>query len=131
MRLLALVGLVLVYGCGPECSLEDRTGTYLMSFNEVSGGCGPIDPEIARLDGSGTDPGPGCTLEYERVSEDQCSLERATSCQSSGLDIELEGVTNQEPGSEGDLLTGTAEVDVYDSGALVCSSIYQITARRQ
>jgi hypothetical protein len=131
-RFLLLSGLVLA-GCGGEddggavsCERSDRTGTYLGTYVERSGGtCGALPDELARLDASEPADGYGtCAKASADVwSDGDCTLERSLECDdgSSGVAIS----TQQD--SSGEHIEGTLTLRVPG----VCTSTYDVDIVRQ
>jgi hypothetical protein len=131
--ILIIAAAVVAQGCGgPECSKSDRTGTYLIHQDEMSGGtCGPIPDKLERIGG---EPAAGCVITFEQWSADECKLERSIVCTSSKDNIKLEStaITNQQD-DDGSLLSGTASMTLrtLSTDAFLCSSTYKMTASRQ
>jgi hypothetical protein len=130
-------------GCGPEddtgddgfeCSRKDRTGTYLVSFETISGNCGDQDSGVIQLDGGNSEPGAGCVYNYSKWSDGDCSFESSTTCElpSDNLTMTVVGKTDQE-NRDGSVLTGviTMTVRYLDTNTLACSGTYESTAVRQ
>lgn len=117
-----------------ECSLQDRNGSYLFSYVELSGNCGPIGAAVGRIDNSA--PVMGCTLEVaDVVSEDACKLERTIICEApslgAGFTTKTVAVSEQQD-ENAELITGTFSIFVRDAaGVQVCGSTYDVEAERQ
>jgi hypothetical protein len=139
LRILALIATGLL-GCGGEddeisCSSDERSGTYLSTFTEQSGNCGPIPEQLGRLDDAEALPDT-CALDAEdRWSEAECKLERAFTCEEPGVG---EGVTaayvavTEQTDEDGGSLTGTLTVTVFEpDGSVMCKSTYRTTIERQ
>jgi hypothetical protein len=116
-----------------ECSATNRTGTYLFQAREVSGDCGYVSDTVGILTNGSPALEDGCTVDFERWSDDSCKLERAVTCisQNSNRRQTASGVTNEE--DDGAKLTGTMTVIVsaLDTQSVICSSTYDTTATRQ
>lgn len=134
--------LVCAVGCGGSdgessftCSPAERSGTYLLTYTERSGDCGPIPEQLGRLDDAEALP-EECMLDAaDRWSEDACKLERAYTCAEDGVEPGASGswvaVTTQADDSGG-RITGTVTVRILGAdGVQLCRSTYDITASRQ
>lgn len=133
------LGALVLLGCsaGGEsglaitCSAADRTGTYLQRFETLSGDCGDIPEALGRVDAGLPAT---CTLDApDRLSEGECKLERAYTCQAdaAGATAKYVAVSTQEA-DDGSRLVGTLSVRGLNAdGTLACSGTYRITATRQ
>lgn len=133
--------LALAVGCGGEgeagftCSAAERSGTYLMTFSERSGDCGPIPEQLGRLDDAEALP-EECTLDApDRWSEGECKLERAYTCEEDGIEPGATSswiaVTSQADDSAS-RITGTVTVRILGAdGVQLCRSTYGFSASRQ
>lgn len=119
----------LAAGCGAPCGMENRSGTYLVEYDEQSGDCGPLTDEVGRVGGGGSD---SCVTNYEDLSDDMCRLELDQTCTfTDGSTMSVTAVTTEAEGSEGEELTGTFNITLRDSqGAYVCKSLYGVKATR-
>jgi hypothetical protein len=137
-----LIGLVmLAAGCGGsddpdagavECEQSDRSGTYFIEYETVSGNCGDLPSALGRLDDANALPD-GCSFDaMDRWSDGDCKLERAYTCPGeSGGTIVATAVSTQQDDS-GDNITGTATMTLRDAdGATVCVGTYRFKATRQ
>lgn len=129
--ILAVVVAGHLYGCGSQCAKEEIDGTYAVTTTERSGTCGSLPEYVVQYQDGETVADTGCTINYERVSKDQCTTEQSLSCQNAdGTSSEGVGVVTQEPG--GATATGTLSVTIKDaSGSVVCMSTYDATYTRQ
>lgn len=135
MRWLILASfLCFVVSCGDvECSKEDRTGTYFLTFQTIDGTC--PDQQSAVVSGSTSSPTPAdCEKSNETWSEDECDYSVNLFCIFSADDLNMLSVsqTTQED-SDGDHLTGimTMTIRQHSTGAFVCSGSYEMDAQRQ
>jgi hypothetical protein len=121
--------------CDPAVS---RRGTYVVSYSERSGTCGPIPESVSRLDGMSMTMSPSgatqCRItEPSTVDDNGCTLSNSVACTDvSGYIIEITGVTTQVD-SGGARLTGIANISLRDAstGRAVCSSTYDVDYVRQ
>lgn len=129
---------LLLVGCGQDAPREcgPTSGAYRMHFDEQSGDCGPQDDVLAPVDGPGAVPdgqpdpvtGEVCNRDLE-VSSDQCSSMGIVVCQrTDGSTARGQSVLERYQG--GALVTGTLDVTVTRAGAILCHSVYGVTARR-
>jgi hypothetical protein len=116
-------------GGGPECDKDDRHGTYLLTYTELSGNCGPVGPVVVQMGGAG---GSGCVSFHAEYSDDQCTLDSDTQCSLNGQSVRVIGTTTQED-DEADLITGTASFNITEqgSGDPICYSTYDLRYERQ
>ncbi len=119
-----------------ECSAADRTGTYLMRYETLSGTCGDIPESIGRLENAAQELAEGCVFNADdRWTDDDCKLERAITCPfpeaCAGCTLRGVAVTTQQT-EDGSLITGTTTVTALDSdGTLGCTGTYRIRGERQ
>lgn len=120
--------------CGSKCSKSDRTGTYMFHQSEISGSCGQIGDTVQTLTNSEPEQQTGCSVTFERWSDNDCKLERNVTCTDSPNNQRIvgAGVSTQQDAS-GETLTGTLTMTVsrLDTGASACMSTYETTATRQ
>lgn len=123
-----------ISGCGTDCEKSDRSGTYYVAYNEVSGDCGPIDDTYIEFeDGEavGVDI-TGCSS-TNTWSSDACSVETTGSCADyeNGLAIGVAGETTQED-DDGDKISGTLSIAIKDlnTGADLCASSYEVSYKK-
>lgn len=126
----------------PDCALEDRVGTYLVTVEELSGTCGEIPSAITRI----TDPvglDDGCYLTAaDWLSSDECRLERSFRCDGEYV-AEYDGYWEQLD-DNADRMVARFTARLYERGELitpdgvqvspgefVCSGTYQATYQRQ
>lgn len=133
--LLTLSTVFTLAGCGFECALEERQGTYLMSLEESPGGtCGPVSDMVVVLNDEASSFGVGCVIESQSISEDQCQLHSQITCVDSGnrLVTEVSGTTLQEAAGA-DQLSGvmTFHFRDLDTGVSLCTSTYNVVYLRQ
>lgn len=132
MKRLALV--VILGGCGgDECRVEDVDGTYLATTTEVSGTCGDAGSFVLQYNSGEEVVDSGCIVDYERLSDNQCTAERSVTCTSAADNRITKGsaTVTSEPG--GDRAEGIATMTVLNmtTGATVCVSTYEIVYERQ
>jgi hypothetical protein len=137
-RSLVLVASLAVGACASEvndpppppatCQISDRLGTYLFTYAEISGDCGTIEPAVVSLNPGPGGAGKGCVLNSERITENNCKIERDLSCQTPTGSIRTVGVTRQQT-QDGSVLTGTASFTL--TGRPSCSGTYSLRAVRQ
>ena len=132
MRWTVFAWLVVAYGCGIECSEDDRSGIYRISYTEESGDCGPIDDAVQRLD---EPPATSlvCQVSHDEWTEDQCGHEISIYCESAADDIsgEVIGKTTQDD-EDGAEITGTMSMRLFQlsTGVILCGSVYKMRAKR-
>lgn len=127
---MAIWGALVVVGCGggdaeepAECDPEDRSGTYLISYDLRSGDCGELPETVGRL--SADDLRPECELSAPDVwSDNGCTFERATYCEIDGVAVDSIGTTTAN--NDASRITGILTVS---SGS--CVGTYDMTAERQ
>jgi hypothetical protein len=117
-----------------SCSLSEREGTYLMTFEDLGGTCGSLAPQVVRLDASAPVMGCGVT-EPDLLTQDACQLTRTVECDEPALG---EGFTSRtvmvstQEDDRADLITGTFTLTVFDAdGEVVCGSTYNVEAARE
>jgi hypothetical protein len=115
------------------CEQSDRSGTYFMSFQEVSGTCGPQDSAVGRL--STEVPGECELLSPDIWSNNECTFERHIRCPfnefAAGATLETTAISTQQD-SRGEVITGTMTMILRDaSGQSVCHGTYRVRAERQ
>jgi len=112
------------------CSPEDRSGTYLVHYEERSDGtCGPIPDSLGRVhpDDELTE---GCIFTADDVwRDDDCTLERSIECNIDGVKTTVAGLTTQQD-PEGEAFEGIVSFVITD-GVTTCVSIYDVTYTRQ
>ena len=100
------------------CDIRDRDGTYLMQAEEMSGDCGPIPDRVVIVDsdspsGAISNSTDDCTVEYERIGDDACSISRKLVCVSRVAGVNVystgTGVTEQVT-AYGSVIEGTLTV---------------------
>jgi hypothetical protein len=137
LRILALIATGLL-GCGGEdedsftCETTDRSGTYLISYVDRDGDCGPLPETVGRFSGSSA-VADNCELDMPDVtSSDGCTLERSITCVEDGFAASAVASSTQET-EDGSRITGILTMTIRDaaSGELVCISTYEQTAVRQ
>ncbi|KKK51503.1 hypothetical protein LCGC14_3114290 [marine sediment metagenome] len=135
---LFVVTVGLQTGCGDDseqdnsdftCSIEDRTGTYLMHSVKLSGDCGPMNDSLVVFDAP---MDPECTIIDETWSEDECHLSYTIECILPDISISVTGVSIQQD-SAGRRITEIMDIWIYDTptGDLLCHSLYDIVFTRQ
>ena len=145
MRLL-LLGLVgAAAACsGPDpvekreavsCSIAERSGTYLTTFETVSGDCGDIPQVLGRIDSAEALPDICAFDAADRWPDGECKLERAYSCLEEGIGPGVQShtvaVTTQDDDA-GARISGTVTMRVTNAaGAQMCVGTYTISAVRQ
>lgn len=137
-RSLALLAILFVAACaseadGPDplptaCSLGDRAGTYLFTYTEVSGSCGPLDSQVVSLNPGPGGAGAGCTLNSERISEGDCKVERDLTCDTPSGSVRTVGVSRQQT-QDGSVIDGTITFNLM--GRTSCTGTYRTHAVRQ
>ena len=140
MRLPTIVSVVLVLaGCGndSERACGQPTGTYRFHYEEQSGNCGLIADSLGAVDGPGSVPdgqpdpvtGEICNRDIE-ISSDLCTSSGVVVCRrTDGTVIHSQSVLDRYEG--GALVMGTIQFSLTRDSALLCSSLYELTARRQ
>jgi hypothetical protein len=126
--------VVALAGCGQqECSPEDVDGTYLVETREISGDCGGIGTIVAQYNRGTQTAESGCVVDYERLSDDQCTAERAVTCTNTADGFRTTGVgsVTQEPGGGSAAGTLMMTLSNLSNGSTVCSSTYAATYTRQ
>ena len=137
MRIAFILSLAFLgYGCGGSdgtCSASDIDGTYFLSTTDIGGNCGDIGSIVEQYDHGAQTVDSGCTVAYERTSNEGCTVERSSTCDSVANNLRTTGVgvsTQEEGGSK---LTGTITITVANlsTGATLCTGTYSISAVRQ
>lgn len=125
----------LALGCsgedGPEsCDIEGLTGTYLLSYEYVSGDCAVPEATLVRL---GDPPSNACVnTQPERYSEGGCVIEEKFSCPRQDGGNENYTTVSRQEDEPGDRLSGTITVEALDAnGARICSGTFRISFVRQ
>src|SRR5688572_8012697 len=133
---LALACCVLALACaGSDPAVcGDLDGTYLSTFTETSGNCGPLSDRVERFDAdaAGGDP-EGCEIDSD-ITDNGCHVEYSSVCA-----VEQQGARGlvSETGSFDwvgiDSAEGVFELELVDvdSGDTVCRSVYESTVTRQ
>lgn len=130
-----MLGVGVFTGCGDDCEKSDRSGTYYVTYEEISGDCGPIDSGYIKfVDGESVEDGlVGCSSTRE-WSSDECTLESSGGCPDyeNGLAIGVAGETTQED-DDGDKISGTFSLAIgdLDTGADLCASRYEVHYEKQ
>lgn len=133
-----LMGLLALVVCGDEkdeadqCSRFDVDGIYTVTFQELSGNCGPVGPLVVPIDGGNETPDPGCVYTLHRWKDNDCIIETAETCEDSANNLRtiMTGTATQEEG--GDSATGKATMNLTTlSGIQICISTYDIAYNRQ
>jgi hypothetical protein len=135
--LLPLFVVATLCGCGEDeltCSQSDRDGTYLAETSERSGTCGDAGSMLVQMDNGSEVVETGCTTDYERWSDGNCTNESSVTCESPADNIVVVGVgvvTQEDSGGES--FSGIMTMTIYElsSGALLCTSTYDVTYTRQ
>lgn len=149
MKLLgAVFAGLLAFGCGGSdkaptpgvdftCDAsKERVGTYLMHMAERAGGdCGPVKDSLVRIgDGiASTSAGGQCVaVAPPTTSEGGCKIETTARCmQPDGTVTNTVGESVQDT-ADGSRMSGIADITVSDaSGAILCSSTFDVTYTRQ
>lgn len=126
----AFIGLGLaVVGCGASGPCQARNGSYVITFSEQSGTCGPQSDGVVNVDGSGSPP-TGCTG-GSTASVDNCKVDVNETCPFNGTDsvTEVGQVTWSSDGSNGSGVIQLTETD--GSGTILCSGTYEAHYQRQ
>lgn len=122
-----------VFGCGQHCEQSDLDGTYLVhAVERPNGTCGAFTDFVVQVHNGEQVASSDCTVDYERVSEDACTTERALTCpEGAGYESVGVGKITQEPG--GETVSGILSVTVNDlaNNTIACVSTYDLTYRRQ
>jgi hypothetical protein len=142
MRPTPFILALMVMACSGEdesepvtCERTDRTGTYWMEFETLSGNCGPQNASLVRLDAD-MGASSGCVMSAEpRWSDADCTLESGGTCPFDALEpgatVQSTLVTTQQD-SAGDVITGTATMTIIGAdGVGLCNGSYRVTATRQ
>ena len=134
LRILVVIVVASVAGCGFECAKTNWTGSYLVHLDEASGNCGPFPDQVVRVTNGSTEPSPGCDRDPDIWSDDECKMEESSTCtdQASNSRVVVVAATNQED-ADGEKLTGSATFKIYtlDTEVLTCLSTYNTTFTRQ
>lgn len=119
------------------CDLASLTGTYLLSFEAISGNCVSPPARLTRIDGlsGGGEGGAGGSECVEtapdRISDNGCTLELAETCTTDSQVQDYVTIIQQDT-VEGDRLSGTMSVDVEDTaGNSVCAGTFRVSFVRQ
>jgi hypothetical protein len=118
------------------CSPSERAGTYLLTYETLSGNCGNLPQTVVRLEGPDQGLIEGCALDVpDRWSEDGCKVERAFTClepaAGDGATSEFVGVTTQET-DDGSRISGTMTARLFASdGSQTCLGTYRLAYERQ
>ena len=135
-----MIGLLgLVVGCssakngGGSGPCVDRRGTYVVTWHERSGNCGPIPEQVDVVDqNTATGPVPGCVNSAPPpANADNCTVNLDVTCpvQDKGTVTDRGEVNWSHDGSMG---AGIIQVIVNDLvGAIVCSETYDVTYVRR
>ena len=113
------------------CDLSALAGTYLRSYQYVSGDCSAPDATLVRFGDPPTDG--GCEDSAEpRYSEGGCAVEEEFTCtDASGNTAEFTTIVRQDT-ADGSRLSGLLSVDLDDaSGNQICSGTFRVTFVRQ
>jgi hypothetical protein len=142
MKTLSFLGFAMVLLCAacsggtddePDdftCSVASRSGTYLVTFTEVSGTCGPLTSQVVRLDPFAPLE-PECILtEPTIISPDECSVETSEACKDEFATYSIVGTTRQA-NADGSLVTGIATIEITDDLGPVCVGTYRLRYERQ
>ena len=119
-----------------SCDPASREGSYLATFETLSGDCGDQASALLRLDADADPADSGCSrLSEDRWSDGNCTLERSLVCPydsfAPGATISSVGITTQRD-SSGETITGTMTITVKDAdGITLCLGTYRMTAARQ
>ena len=135
----------LAVGCGGSeqedggpitCDPANRQGSYLMSFETLSGNCGEQASALVRLDADVDPFAGGCEpLASDRWSDGNCTLERRARCPfeefAPGATIESTMISTQQDAA-GEVITGTLTMTLKNAtGQIVCFGTYGVDAVRQ
>lgn len=149
MRRIVGAGAALLIACAADsqpdtrptsCEKTQRSGTYMMTYAEQSGGtCGAMPSGLVRFDPNAP-AGDGCMVQSEAWSEGDCTLERDVTCTGTyasptqyggkgAFTNHMTAVTRQVT-ADGSRIEGTITMRIeLSSGA--CSSTYAVVATRQ
>jgi hypothetical protein len=129
-----IVMCVSILGCAasseddPGC--HPRVGSYVQSYAETSGSCGPLSDDIVQISAN-PEPNPICEGEVWSATELNCKTTGFTTCTlDDGRKITNRGTCRWN----GDGSGGTCETQmmfIYPDGSVACSSLYVTTFRRQ
>ena len=113
-----------------DCKPDEFKGTYLSHYEETNGTCGPI-PDSLVSDMTAQTAAPGCTVDANRVSDDQCTRETSAHCVlANGNTVLATGKTEQVE-DDGSRLEGIVTYTISRAGIVLCQGTYEITATRQ
>ncbi len=128
------VAFIWLVACGDEkeepitCGTNDRHGTYLLTYTELGGNCGPIPPSVIIVDSNQADD---CTIEFENKSDDNCTFSSQFTCDDGEVFGEFTSTTTQETDS-GSVVTGTIAMTLEEIGTSnTCTGTYRIKYVRQ
>ena len=125
MRIVLLLALV---ACGPHGPCADRQGSYVVSFSERDGTCGPQNDGVVNIQPNGApSPCSGTSL----VTTDNCSVDFDAVCPfNAGQTVESQGqVTWSTDGANG---SGTIQLTLRDSSSnILCEGTYNVHYQRQ
>lgn len=130
--LVLLVGIASVAGCGEDtCSKSDVNGVYTVATREISGTCGSLGTMVVRINNGRTTTDPGCTMAYERWSENDCKREADLTCTDTVNNLVTHSVASgkQDPGGNKISMTATFDVKTM-AGVAVCNSTYELNYSR-
>ena len=122
-----MIFLALTVGCSNdfECELPIDNGTWKITYNEVSGTCGPLENELIQYP---VEDNAGCFLTKHSLDENECKLQRTVECAYDG--VYSEGVLSITQ-FDTDFVAGQFDIWIsIPTYGYSCSGIYEISLER-
>lgn len=113
---------------GTSCAA--RSGSYLVSYVETSGTCGPISQQTTEIP---KPAGADCTGVVAEATPDNCQTTTGATCPapSLGTGFTTESTLDVTWAPDGNAGSGTYQATVRDgSGSVFCDSTYTVTIAR-
>lgn len=133
MRYLAVFA-VLLASCGDnsDCDFDKISGTYRVSFDEVSGDCGDLPDINTFIEGGDEEIDPGCTVASRTENERTCAGDADVTCNDTVNNLRIRQVIHLEPEPDGSSISGSTTIQAYrlSTGAYVCTSTYEVEYTR-
>ena len=130
MKYAALALSLCLVACGPSRANPCATpgASYLASFAEVSGNCGPIPSQVVNINPDGTVSG-GTSMNCAGQSQQGCTA-NLTDCKWSAKGYDFTMTSHVTFASDGSSASGLASFGASGNG-VACSETYQLTYARQ